>query len=103
MSESSTLPGGLPFHHKSYVCSHVHTAERPVLYVVREDGDWMFLCGMPDHEQSNDSFAVAGIGHVFESDPSLVALLDLGPNETAERPSVDEEWERSATEPGSAD
>ena len=82
-------------HEKSYVCTHVYTDERPVLYVTRPDGDWCFLCGGDDHADDASSFRVVGLGHIVKRDPSLANVLDLAPNEEAERTAVTEGWSRT--------
>ena len=81
-------------HQKSYVCIHVFDNSRPVLLVSREDGDWCFLCG-DTHPQSADHYRVVGLGHVVERDPSLRTILDLLPNEEAERSAVGGAWIRT--------
>jgi len=86
------------FHQKSYVCIHVFDQSRPVLLVSREDGDWCFLCG-DLHADSADYYRVVGLGHVVERDPSLNSILDLSPNEEAERVAVGERWIRTNREP----
>ena len=55
-----------------YVCSHVFEGTRPILYVCRADGDWQFLCGGDDH---SDDVHFVGVGHLTESDPTLMNLL----------------------------
>jgi hypothetical protein len=32
-----------PPHLKSYICSHIFENKRPILLIVHEDGDWMFV------------------------------------------------------------
>ena len=85
------------FHQKSYVCIHVFDQSRPVLLVSREDGDWCFLCG-DVHPDSADYYRVVGLGHVVERDPSLSSVLDLSPNEEAERVAVGDRWIRTNLE-----
>lgn len=82
-------------HTKTYVCTHVFEAERPVLYVTRPDGDWCFLCGADDHPDDAVAFRVVGLGHVVERDASLGEVLDLAPNEEAERATASATWVRS--------
>lgn len=81
-------------HHKAYVCHHVFNGSRPVLLVSRADGDWCFLCGS-EHPQDASAYKVVGIGHVLESDSSLLQLSDLPPEWEAERTEVDQEWVRT--------
>lgn len=84
----------LPYETKLYVCIHVFDRIRPVLYVTRPDGDWCALCG-GDHPDDASSFRVVGIGHVIDYDPSVAEVLDLCPNQEAEREAVGEPWLRS--------
>jgi hypothetical protein len=94
---SVTIPTSqpqLPDETKSYVCIHVFDRIRPVLYVTRPNGDWCALCG-GDHPDDASSFRVVGIGHVIDYDPSVAEVLDLRPNQEAEREAVGEPWLRS--------
>jgi hypothetical protein len=79
---------------KSYVCIEVFKNEKPVLLVSREHGDWCFLCG-GDHPEDPSFFRVVGIGHVLQRHPELNALLDLKPNEEAEREAPGKPWIRT--------
>lgn len=81
-------------HQKSYVCTHVFEQERPVLYVTRPDGDWCFLCG-GDHPDEASAYRVVGLGHCVELDASLEQVLDLEPNEEAQRERIEAEWVRA--------
>ncbi|MEQ6901903.1 hypothetical protein [Nocardioides sp. YIM 152588] len=80
---------------KAYVCIEVFTGERPVLYVARPEGDWCFLCG-GEHPDDASAYRVVGIAHPVEADPSLSDLLDLRPNEEAERVTATGSWVRSS-------
>lgn len=82
-------------HTKVYVCVHVFERSRPVLYVTRPDGDWCMLCGAT-HADSSDEYRVVGLGHLIAMDPSLTEVLDLLPQEEAERSEVGANWERNA-------
>ena len=44
-------------------------------------------------------YRVVGLGHLVEHDPSLKSVLDLSPNEEAERIAVGERWIRTNLEP----
>jgi len=46
---------------------------------MRADGDWCFPCG-GFHNEDASEYRVPGIGHVIESDGTLLELHDL-PNE----------------------
>jgi hypothetical protein len=85
---------GLQPHEKCYVCTHVFDGDR-VLYVTRPDGDWCFLCGV-DHPDDAQSYFVVGTGHVLAADGSLAEILDLGPNQEAERSGLGRTWTRSS-------
>jgi len=87
--------GSVDPHQKSYVCTHVFAGELPVLYVTRPDGDWCFLCG-DEHPKDDGSLMVVGAGHVLDNDPTLDAILDLQPNEEADRRELGGPWERQA-------
>jgi hypothetical protein len=54
-------------HHKSYVI-HVFEHERPVLLVLRSQGDWQFLCG-DTHPAGAASGRVVGLSHVIHLQP----------------------------------
>ncbi len=88
--------GGKHQHVKSYVCVHVFDLQRPVLYVTRPDGDWCFLCGSDDHPDDASAYRVVGLGHAVERDPSLAEVMNLEPNEEAERDEVGSAWVRTA-------
>ena len=81
-------------HIKAYICSHVFDASRPVLLVVREDGDWSLLCG-EFHDFEAQLPKVVGIGHLLSRDPSLEEVLDLPDGYQAERRVVGGPWERT--------
>lgn len=82
-------------HQKSYVCSHVFTTDRDILYVTRPDGDWCFMCGGDDHPDDSRALRMVGLGHVIRCYASVAELLDLEPDEEAERASVAANWVRS--------
>jgi hypothetical protein len=72
-----------------YCCGHVFRRERPVRLVVRDDGDWQFLCGDVDHDDPLEPYHVS-VGVLLEADPTLHEIADLLP-----------EWEAERKEPGS--
>lgn len=88
---------GLHPHQTSYVCVDVFEG-RSVLWVSRPDGDWCFLCG-GEHEDEPTYLRVVGIGHVIDADPTLNEVLDLKPDEEAERSSVGGDWTRNIIPP----
>lgn len=79
---------------KSYACTHVLSAIRPVLYVCREDDDLVLACGSDDHEQSADDWMVVHSGHLVDLDGSLTEVLDLADNQQAERTAIGSPWLR---------
>lgn len=85
----------LPYETKCFVCIHVFDRSRPVLYVTRPDGDWCALCGA-EHPEDANAYRVVGIGHVIDDDPGLSEILDLAPNQEAERSTVGDPWVRSS-------
>lgn len=78
----------------SYICSHVFEKSRPILLIVHEDSDWMFMCGKGDHGGSDDCHVV-GVGHLVERDPSINECADLPSGFEAERKAVGEPWLRT--------
>ncbi|MCS0585531.1 hypothetical protein NX784_28520 [Massilia pinisoli] len=90
MDEQKTMD----FHHKAYVCIDVFENRKPVLLVSRPDADWCFLCG-EEHPDDASYYRVVGIGHILEKDPSLKEVMDLQPDEEAERSSPDSSWVRT--------
>ena len=89
---------GLPGNLKSYVCICVFEGRKPVLYVTRADGDWCALCG-DDHPQEAAYYRVVGLGHVVGDDPTISDVLDLQPDEEAERETVGSAWVRGVVSP----
>jgi len=83
---------------KVYVCTHVFDGSQPVTLVSRPDGDWCFLCG-GEHEDDASSYRVVGIGHLFDTDPTIQNLSDLEPNWEAERKRPGQTWLRTRCEP----
>lgn len=81
------------FHQKTYVCIHVFENKKPVLLVSRPDADWCFLCG-DEHPDDASYYRVVGLGHVLERDASLKEVLDLAPDEEAERTAFGSSWIR---------
>ena len=66
-----------------------------MLLVSRPDGDWCFLCG-GNHPDDASAFRVVGIGHLLDKDDTLHQVLDLQPEEEAERSTPDAPWARSS-------
>ncbi|AVR98214.1 hypothetical protein [Pseudoduganella armeniaca] len=80
----------------AFVCPHVFNNERPVLLVLREDGDWQLLCGQTDHYADGK---VVGLEHLIERDPSIAELQDLPVDWEAERAAPGQPWIRTKCTP----
>jgi len=85
-------------HAKAYVCRHLFEQSHPVLLVSRADGDWCFLCG-GFHADDASEYRVVGIGHVIDSDNTLLELYDLPADWEAERKSAASPWLRTPSDP----
>lgn len=72
-----------------YCCPHVFNKQRPVLLVIREGGDWQFLCGHSDH---TDACHLVGVGHLIDQDPELAQFANLDDGTGAKRESVQHNW-----------
>lgn len=63
------------------VCEHVASGNFPILYATRteplepEDSGWQFLCHSGLDEDDGKA-QVWSIGHVIESDPNLMELIE---------------------------
>jgi hypothetical protein len=77
-----------------YCCGHLFRHERPVLLVVREDGDWQFLCGNVDHDDPLEPYHVS-VGVLLDSDRSLNQIADLPAEWEAERSAIGANWLRT--------
>lgn len=80
-----------------YCCGHIFRRERPVLLVVREDGDWQFLCGGADHNDPLEPYHIS-IGVLLDIDPTLNEISDLPHNWEAERNEVGSDWLKTSGE-----
>lgn len=81
---------------KAYVCTHVFSGARPVLYLYRdEDGDQILACGGNDHEQSADDWTVVHLAHELAKDDTVGLIVDMARGERAERRSVADSWSRT--------
>ena len=65
--------------------------ERDVLLVSRQDGDWQFVCGKPDHHDPKEPYHVS-VGILLERDPALQELASLPHGWEAERLTKGEQW-----------
>lgn len=78
----------------AYCCGHLFRGERPALLVVREDGDWQFLCGDVDHDDLLEPYHVS-VGVLLDADPTLNEIADLSPDWEAERIEISADWLRT--------
>jgi hypothetical protein len=77
-----------------YCCNHVFSQERPIRLVSHEnDGDWQFLCGHWDHDDSQWARHVH-LAALIARDPSLRSVADLPLGWDAERAGIDGAWVR---------
>jgi hypothetical protein len=76
-----------------YCCGHLFRRERRALLVVRDEGDWQFLCGNVDHDDPLEPYHVS-IGALLDSDPTLNDIADLPSEWEAERPEITANWLR---------
>lgn len=81
----------------AFICSHVYEGKRPVLLVIKEGGDWQFLCGgeHPDEEVPH----VVGLLHLLEKDPTLSEVLDIPDGCEAERSDRYSPWIKTKLTP----
>lgn len=81
-----------PKNMKSYICSHVFENTRPILLIVHNEEDWMFMCGDADHDP--DDCHVVGIGHLIDRDPTINQCADLPNGFEVERLAIGTPWLR---------
>ncbi|MFT4211764.1 MAG: hypothetical protein QM626_07800 [Microbacterium sp.] len=79
------------FDDSCFACRHVLNRFRPVLYVCRDHGDWIFTCGEGDHGGIED-WARVHARHLLDADASLGVLAELGPRDRVARCSARSEW-----------
>jgi hypothetical protein len=72
-----------------YCCGHAFWRERPVLLVIREDGDWQFLCGGADHADPLEPYHVS-VGALLDADPTLNQIADLPAEGKQSAPKLEE-------------
>lgn len=87
---------GIPRNLAVFVCESVFDGSSDILHVMREAGDWMFLCG---GTHMGEKPRLVGIGHLLDPDPTLYDHLDMGPDEEAERAVRDGKWVRRQRPP----
>lgn len=74
-----------------YCCGHLFRHERPALLIVRDDGDWQFLCGGTDHNDPDEPYHIS-VGVLLAIDPTLNQIADLRPEWEGERQAVGAKW-----------
>jgi len=76
-----------------FVCDHVISKTRPILYATHEaeDGCWQFLCGKTDHEDSN--IKIISLKQATEIDSSINDLYEMPLGIGADRKSQNDKWE----------
>ncbi|ANL03540.1 hypothetical protein AMJ96_CH01917 [Rhizobium sp. N113] len=77
-----------------YCCGHMFRRERPARLVIREEGDWQFLCGGVDHSDPLEPYHVS-VGVLLDADSTLNQIADLPPEWEAERAEVGGAWLRT--------
>lgn len=74
-----------------YICSHIFSGERDILYITRDGDDWQFLCGEMDHVDEIPK--VVSLGQLVEKDISIIDVFDLlNSKGEAERESKSSKW-----------
>lgn len=80
----------------AYVTGPVLHKTEPVRHVIRDaDGDWQLLCGTDSPE---DELHLVHLHHSLDHDPSLIEVLDLEPDERADRKRPGRRWRRGPAE-----
>ncbi|HTK19392.1 MAG TPA: hypothetical protein VL442_07765 [Mucilaginibacter sp.] len=75
-----------------FVCDHVMNRNRPILMVIHNiDGDWQFVCGLSDHDNSN--IRIISLQQAAEIDPSINDIYEIPAGVGADRESVNGKWE----------
>ncbi len=76
-----------------FVCDHVMNKTRPILYVTheQEDGFWQFLCGHPNHIDSN--IKIISLKQVTGLDATVNDLFEMPLGVGASRKSTNDKWE----------
>ena len=73
-----------------FVCDHVLSKKRPILYVSHDsEGDWQFLCGQ-SHTEANAK--IISLKQVTLIDPTINDLFEMPLKVGAERKSVKDKW-----------
>ncbi len=78
------------YHIAVFICSHVFEKTSPILYVCKDDDEFQFLCAGLHY--GDERPRIVGLGHMVDSDKSILDILHIANGEEAERGSVAEEW-----------
>ncbi len=75
-----------------FVCDHVLSKQRPILYVAhdKEDGSWQFLCGQDDHTEASAKIIFLKNATVIDTTINDLDEMPLGVG--AERKSTKDKW-----------
>lgn len=75
-----------------FVCDHVLSKQRPILYVVhdKEDSSWQFLCGQNDHTEANAK--IISLKEATEIDETINDLYEMPLGIGAERENEKAKW-----------
>ena len=91
--ENSTFRFTEPENTACFVCDHVLSKQRPILFVSHEadDGCWQFLCGQNDHIESN--IKIISLKQATEIDQTINDLFEMPLGIGAERVSINDKWQ----------
>lgn len=64
--------------------------------MIHEKDDWVVLCGAT-HTDDPSEYLLVGLGHLLESDSTLLGAIDLPIGWEAERESWGAYWKKSPT------
>lgn len=75
-----------------FVCDHVLSKQRPILYAShdKEDESWQFLCGQDDHTEANAK--VISLKQATQIDGTINDLYEMPAGFETERKSAKEKW-----------
>lgn len=75
-----------------FVCDHVLSKQRPILYAAhdKEDGSWQFLCGQNDHTEANAK--IISLKQATEIDLTVNDLYEMPLGVGAERKNKADKW-----------
>lgn len=81
-----------------FTCTHVMKGGDPILYVFHDmdDGGWQFLCGAPQHLNS-DAMIVA-LSEIVDVDASVRDVADMPVGNCASRKDRHDSWAIAACE-----